>query len=411
MTSRSRFVVLGEITRALSRGDNTDEVIRVALEAVATALDADIVSFATPHAAGTLRFVVLEGGTFVTTSFTRDGSGLTETVLDDGKPVLVDDLTEVDVPLRRLVGEDAPHARSYLGVPAISGTRTIGVLSAQSYRSGVYGSDEADLATEVGAQVADVIVSSRRVARIKRRLEDVDRFQRQRTDFLVGVAHDMRSPLSGILGFARILQDLDSVQSDPMAVEAVEFIAAESQRLSDLVAQLVDLGRVDLGDTGLEVEALDLSRLAAQAVDSVRPRFPAHRFVVRTTGPVMVNGDLMRLDRVVTNLLENAAAHGPAAGLVTIEVGRRGSDAELGVSDRGTGVPLAERERIFERFVRLDGSSAGSGVGLYLVRALVEAHGGTIGVEDAPGGGAKFVVRIPIEGPGRDGGRRSAHEL
>ena len=396
MTSRSRFVVLGEITRALSRGDSTDEVVRVALEAVAAALDADIVSFATPLGPK-LRFVVLEGETFVTTTYDRNGSGLTETVMEGTDPVVHQDLTLSDVPLRRLVGDDAPHARSYLGVPAMSGTRTIGVLSAQSYRPDVYGPAEAALAAEVAGQIADVVVSSRRVARFKRRLDDVDRHQRQRTDFLVGVAHDMRSPLSGILGFARILEDLDSVRDDPLALEAVQFVAAESQRLSDLVAQLVDLGRVDLGEAPLDVEPLDLSRVAEQAVEAVRARFPAHRIVMRPADPVPVDGDLVRLHRIITNLVENAAVHGPPAGLVTVEVGMYGSEAEVAVCDRGGGVPPGERDRIFERFVRLDGSTAGSGMGLYLVKALVEAHGGTIHVEDAPGGGARFVVRIPAE--------------
>src|SRR5690606_22632184 len=149
------------------------------------------------------------------------------------------------------------------------------------YRPSLFKPGDVELIAEVGRQVADAIISSRRLARIQRRLSQLDRAQRERTDFLVGVAHDMRSPLAGIIGFARILEELDSVAADPMAGEAVKFIAAESQRLSDLVSQLVDLGRVDLGETSLDVEPLDLSGVVSQVVESARARFPAHRFAVK----------------------------------------------------------------------------------------------------------------------------------
>jgi signal transduction histidine kinase len=398
MTSRSRLAAVGEIVRALSRGDSPDEVVRVALRATREAVGADVVSFAAVEGSR-LRFTILEGDTLTVTSFPLESGGLTEQVLDGDKPLSIPDLIESGMPLRRLVGEEAPHARSYVGVPARSGKRVVGVLSVQSYRAGMFADSDVDLIAEVGRQIADAIVSSRRVARIQRRLNQLDRVQRERTDFLVGVAHDMRSPLAGIIGFARILEELDAVASDQMAREAVEFIASESQRLSDLVAQLVDLGRVELGETSLEIETLDLTKLAEQTVESARARYPAHIFVLRAGGPVTIAGDLLRIDRVIANLIENAAVHGPSGGLVTVEVSYANSHAVVAVSDRGPGVPDQERDRIFERFVRLDGSGAGSGIGLYLVKALVDAHGGEISVADAPGGGARFEVRLPVGSP------------
>lgn len=398
MTARSRLSVLGEITRALSRGETPDEVIRVALHAISSALGADVVSFAAPEA-DRIRFTILEGGEISTVSAERNSGGLTERVLDSNQALAIDDLMTSGIPLRRLVGEESVHARSYVGVPARSGARVVGVLSIQSYRPGVFDDRDVELVSQVGRQVADAIVSSRRVARIQRRLTQLDRTQRERTDFLVGVAHDMRSPLAGIIGFARILEELDAVMEDSMAKEAVRFIAVEAERLSDLVAQLVDLGRVDLGEASLEVESLDLVKVVGQAVEAVRSRFPAHRFVVRSEGPVGIEADLLRLHRVIVNLVENAAVHGPSAGLVTIEVEASGGEAIVAVSDRGAGIPEPERERIFERFVRLDGSSAGSGIGLYLVKALVEAHQGVIVVDDAPGGGSRFTVRLPMGSP------------
>lgn len=395
MTARSRLSVLGEIARALSRGETPDEVIRVALGAIASALAADVVSFAVPEG-DRIRFTILEAGEIAAVSMERNSGGLTERVYEANEALNIDDLMTSGIPLRRLVGEESAHARSYVGVPARSGARVVGVLSIQSYRPGIFDERDVELITQVGRQVADAIVSSRRVARIQRKLNQLDRTQRERTDFLVGVAHDMRSPLAGIIGFARILEELDVVMDDAMAKEAIRFIAVEAERLSDLVAQLVDLGRVDLGEASLEVESLDLVKVVNQATDSVRSRFPAHTFVVRGEGPVRIEADLLRIHRIVVNLVENAAVHGPSAGLVTVEVGTAEGEATVAVSDRGAGIPGSERERIFERFVRLDGSSAGSGIGLYLVKALVEAHDGRIVVDDAPGGGSRFTVYLPM---------------
>ncbi|HLU53189.1 MAG TPA: GAF domain-containing sensor histidine kinase [Acidimicrobiia bacterium] len=401
MPSRHRLTALGEIIRALSRGDTPDEVVRVALEATRDAVGADVVSFAVPEA-NRLRFSIVEGDSFSVTTWPKDSGGLTERVLNSDEPLSIPDLMTSGIPLRRLVGEEAPHARSYVGVPARSNKRVVGVLSVQSYRPGVFGQEDVELIAEVGRQVADAIVSSRRLARIQRRISQLDRAQRERTDFLVGVAHDMRSPLAGIIGFARILEELDSVVLDPMAAEAVRFIAAEAQRLSDLVSQLVDLGRVDLGETSLDLEPVDLAKVAAQVVDVARTRFPAHRFALRVEKPVVIEGDMLRLHRVIANLVDNAAIHGPSGGLVTIEITEDAGEAVLAVSDRGPGVPPADRDRIFERFVRLDGNHAGTGIGLYLVKALVDAHGGKVTVTDAPGGGARFEVRLP-EGSSREG--------
>lgn len=394
MPPRNRLAALSQIIRALSRGDSPDELVRVALAATKDAVGADVVSFAIPEA-HRLRFTILEDETLTVIGYPQDRDGLTERVLETGRPLVIADLKEAGIPLRRLVGADTVHARSYIGVPARSGKRVVGVLSVQSYQTEAFDDEDVDLVSEVGRQVADAIVSSRRVARIQRRLSRLDRSQRERTDFLVGVAHDLRSPLAGIIGFARILRDLEAVESDPMARDAVEFIAAESQRLSDLVAQLVDLGRVDLGEANLDLEPLDLTKLAGQAVETARSRFPSHRFVLYARDEVRIEGDLVRIHRVVTNLIENAAVHGPSGGLVTVEVGSDDGTAVLAVSDRGSGVPDGERSRIFERFVRLDGAGGGTGIGLYLVKALVDAHGGEISVIDAPGGGARFEVRIP----------------
>jgi len=231
---------------------------------------------------------------------------------------------------------------------------------------------------------------------------DIERMLAARLDFLIGVGHDMRAPLTGIAGFAAVLAELDSVIADPTATEAVAYIRKEAHRLVDLLDQLLDFGHVERGEPRLDLEPIDLVRLARQVVEPWATRHPEVSFRFVHTGEVVVHGDFMKLNRVIANLLDNAVRHSPVGGSVTLEINEAGESAVLAVTDQGTGVPLRDRNRVFARFVTIPDSHPdpasvpGAGIGLYVVRGLVEAHGGTVEIEDAPG--ARFVVRLPIGG-------------
>ena len=226
-----------------------------------------------------------------------------------------------------------------------------------------------------------------------------------RLEFLIGVGHDMRSPLTGIAGFAAVLAELESVVTDPTASEAVAYIRKEAQRLVELLNQLLDFGQVEQGGPSLDREPIDLARMARQAVEPWVLRYPHVIFRLVQHGDAIVEGDFLKLHRVLANLLDNAVRHSPGGGTITVDVGGDGSEAFLSVTDEGAGVPVEDRERVFERFVRLaseshagQGKKRGPGIGLYVVKGLVEAHGGSVSVEE--GGdervGARFVVKLPF---------------
>jgi signal transduction histidine kinase len=239
---------------------------------------------------------------------------------------------------------------------------------------------------------------------------EIEKMLADRLEFLIGVGHDMRAPLTGIAGFAAVLAELDSVASDPTASEAAAYIRKEAQRLVEMLNQLLDFGRVEQGGPDLDREPIDLIRMARQAVEPWGLRYPHVTFRLVDHGDAIVEGDFLKLHRVLANLLDNAVRHSPSAGTITVEVGSNGVEAFLSVTDEGAGVPVADRERVFQRFVRLAGATElseeekrGSGIGLYVVRGLVEAHGGSVSVEDSPmvegsferGTGARFVVKLP----------------
>jgi signal transduction histidine kinase len=165
-----------------------------------------------------------------------------------------------------------------------------------------------------------------------------------------------------------------------------------------MVEDLQTLASAEAAGLELEPRPLDLGRLAADAADSLASRFWEGRIKVeQDLPPTPIVGDPRRLHQIVTNLLANAAKYTPPGGTVTVRAGRDGPDAVLEVADTGPGIPEDERTLVWERFYRgRSGRLAdGSGIGLAVVKELVDAHGGQVKIDDVAGGGARFIVRLP----------------
>ncbi|MBS0318743.1 MAG: HAMP domain-containing histidine kinase, partial [Proteobacteria bacterium] len=204
---------------------------------------------------------------------------------------------------------------------------------------------------------------------------------------LANASHELRSPLT------RIRMALELMGSTPSAMFRDE-ISRNIGELDQLIDEILLASRLDAraADVG-SVEAVDLTALAAEECAQLGLELDADG------GPATVQGVAKLLRRAVRNLLENARRYG-SGGAITTSVRREGSRAVLRVSDRGPGVPAAQRERIFEPFYRLPGASereGGVGLGLALVKAIAERHHGTVRCEEHPGGGATFVLDLPCE--------------
>jgi signal transduction histidine kinase len=217
------------------------------------------------------------------------------------------------------------------------------------------------------------------------RLEDASLRQRR---FVSDASHELRSPVAAIR--AQLEVALRKSDADWPTVAAK--VLAEDERLEDAVGELLELARAEEG-APLEAVDVDLDEIV---LDETRR---GYRVPIDTShvSAGRVRGRTAQLGRAVRNLLDNAARH--AQGRVAVTLARDDGNVVLVVDDDGPGVPVAERDRIFERFTRLDESRArdagGVGLGLSMVRAIVERHAGTVSVGDAPGGGARFVVRLP----------------
>jgi two-component system sensor histidine kinase KdpD len=227
------------------------------------------------------------------------------------------------------------------------------------------------------------------------RAQVLERVDEQRAAMLRSVSHDLRTPLASIRAVASDLRD-GTAYDDETRKELLETVCDEAERLDRIVANLLSLSRIEAGALTPDRQAVDLDELVADRVRRLGGLFRQVRVQVDIPPDLpLVDGDYTQLDQVVTNLVENAARHAPPASLVRISAEERNGMVELRVADEGIGVPEWERRRIFEPFRKGEGSRS-SGVGLAICKAIVEAHGGTIEVDRTPGGGATFVVTLPM---------------
>jgi signal transduction histidine kinase len=211
-------------------------------------------------------------------------------------------------------------------------------------------------------------------------------------------AHEIKNAL-GPLAMTLQLAERQLLAGQSIAPGDLAFARAQVGRISRLVADLMDLTRVDLGQLSVEPRPGDLRLLVTEAVDVFRRGNGAPVSAHLPDGPVTAAFDAARMQQVLLNLLENAARYAPAGAPIDVELAPagKGGTTHLAVRDRGPGVAPDERARIFDRFVRGEAAhgKGGLGIGLYLCRMIVERHHGAIGVEAAPGGGARFWIELP----------------
>ena len=327
-------------------------------------------------------------------------SGGLHEVLRTGRPAFYPEITD-----EMLVGgaRDAEHLEllravgfsSVMMVPLSAHGRAFGVITlatAESRRR----FESADLAlAEELARRAGLAIDNAKLyfeAREANRLKD---------EFLATLSHELRTPLNAILGWASMLRG--GTLDETVRARGLGAIERNAKAQAHLVDDLLDVSRAISGKLQIETSEVDLRTVAAEAVAAARPAAHAKSIELRAEigNAGAVTGDADRLRQVVWNLLSNAIKFTPAGGRVTLRVSRRGSDAQIVVSDSGAGIDAEFLPYVFERFTQADGTTTrtygGLGLGLAMVRHLVELHGGTVAVESAGvGRGATFTVRLPL---------------
>jgi len=271
-----------------------------------------------------------------------------------------------------------------------------------SHRISYQGKDElGDIAKTIN-QMAD---------QLEKYLEDYQKREQNRREFLANVSHELRTPLTIIQGYTEAL--LDGMAADmKISEEYLKNILIETERLKTMANELLDLASIEEGKEKLKLETISVAEFMEEILNTFKTQFAEKgiklEFEVKI-GEGKLIGDRNKLLRVVENLLSNALKYTPSGGNVKVEVSAKNNDFQIIITDTGPGIPEKDLGKIFERFYKVDKArnSKGFGLGLAITKSIVEAHGGKIFAENLSQGGAKFTVILPKLPPSADNGHPS----
>jgi signal transduction histidine kinase len=251
------------------------------------------------------------------------------------------------------------------------------------------------------AEHAAIAIANARLYQVERehvaRLLEVDRLK---SEFVATVSHELRTPLTSILGSANTLRRKGAGMALEDRDQFLDMIERQGKRLLRLIEDILFASRIEAGDNRLHPEACDLVGLAQEVVDTLQARPGGERVELRAaSAQAKVFADPMAVQQILYNLVENALKYAPGHDPIEISIANGGAETVASVSDHGPGIPGSEIPHIFDRFRQGDGSvtrrAPGVGLGLYIVRNLVEAQEGRVWCESQPGEGARFTFTLP----------------
>lgn len=240
------------------------------------------------------------------------------------------------------------------------------------------------------------------VVALLRDITERRKLEEMRSEFVANVSHELRTPLTSIRGFAETL--LDGAMEDPaLARSFLEIINTETERLTRLIDELLNLSRIESQESVLKKEAVKIGPLVEKAVSVFLPRAAEKNLAIKVDAPVefpTVQADPDLLTQVLINLIDNAVSYTPAGGKILIRLSKVDGEMKVDLQDNGIGIPPESLPRLFERFYRVDKARSreqgGTGLGLSIVKHIVEAHGGAVQVSSKAGEGSTFSFTIPL---------------
>jgi len=325
------------------------------------------------------------------------------TVLTSGEPMIVANARR-DPRHYREVGERIGfETRSLLAVPLQIKDRRIGVLEAVNKRDEKgFAQEDVETLVALAAQAAVAIENARLVGALREAYARLGELDRLKSDFIAIASHELRTPLSLILGYATMLRE----QLGEAAGPQLDAVLRAALRLRHIIETMLNLRYLETGQLSLSCESFDLREVIREACDDYRSMAEANGLEVQThlpTEPLVLVADRRKIRVVLDNLLSNAVKFTPRGGRVRVTATQRGDQMEVTVADTGVGVPPEALEQIFERFQQVEDPMTrrygGMGLGLSIVKGLVELHNGKVWAESVPDRGSRFVFVLPTAQP------------
>ncbi|MDQ0638354.1 PAS domain S-box-containing protein [Pedobacter sp. W3I1] len=317
------------------------------------------------------------------------------TTFSGGGIVRVDDITKDP-----RYGKMAPHfgmpkghlpVVSYLAVPVISATgNVIGGLFFGHPEPGRFLKDHEELVAGVASQAAIALDNSKL-------FEEVKTLSRKKDEFIALASHELKTPITAMGGFLQLLQKTATGEVNRNFVNKA---MGQLDKINLLINDLFDISKVQSGKLQFNFESLNLGGLISDICETFAHSVPQHNFIFEPSGELTIEGDRMRLEQVITNLIGNAVKYAPQSPDISINAVNQNNEITVSIIDNGAGIPQAEQTNIFSQFYRVreqDRHISGLGLGLYITREIIERHGGRIWVESEMGKGAAFKFVLPLQ--------------
>ncbi len=403
---------LSEASRSLGASLNPQEVLASTLSGVNRLLDVEAASLAlvepeTGHIV--LELAIGGGNEAVKGLHLEPGQGIVGRVIQEGRPLLVPD---VRADPRWYAGVDRVsgyRTRSVLCVPLQVKGQVIGALEVLNKQDGTFTAHDLRLLSSLADLAAQSIENARlheqvqvHASRLQAAYDEVSRLDKLKSAFIRNVSHELRTPLTLIKGYVELLLDGQLGPWLPEQRQGLLVVMDKANQLISIVNDILTLQTI--GAMGFDLEDLSVVLLAQSALEAARARAERANIhlemeVLGAEDRLSVRGDARRLRQSLDHLLDNAIKFSPGGGRVLLSVGREGNMVRVSVQDEGIGLDTDQLEQIWERFYQVDSSPTrrygGLGLGLALVKEVVEAHGGTVWVESAVGQGSTFSIFLP----------------
>ena len=393
-----RMLALHRASTLIAAETDPTEVLREILEAAGTLLGrGSALLYRWDEQAGLLRHADSTGGERSAPPVLRAGEGVTGQAFVTQKPVIVNDYArwEHGLPANREAGWHAA-----LAVPLIRAGQPLGVLTVRSsYALARFDDEDARLLSLFGDQAVATLTTAELVEHQRRAVEQLEKLNSAKSNFVSIVSHEFRTPLTGIQGFSELMRD-----EDLSLVEMKEYagdINTDAQRLNRMITEMLDLDRMESGQMTLNRERTDINAVIAEAADRLSANPGRHPIQLRCDPDLpLVEIDADKIKQVLLNLLSNAVKYSPEGGPITITTRVEGGMVHVFVRDEGMGIPPDSVDKVFERYSRIESGATryiqGTGLGLPISRQIIEMHGGRAWVESTLGEGSVFQFTLPL---------------
>lgn len=295
--------------------------------------------------------------------------------------------------------EWSDHVRSEMTTPIFVENKIIGVVDVESRRPSHFTPDDVESLERLAGQIGLVVSNARLLAAQRAMVARLQELDTMKSDFVAVTSHELRTPLTAVQGFIRTLRRPDVRLSPGEMEEFLAIVDRQVERLSRLVEELLLTARIDAGTIDLQMDSVEVSEVLEETLSELGDGRTRVQLAIDPTLPRVVT-DAQRLGQIARNLIENALKFSPDDRPVRVTVVRNGSSLQLDVADKGSGIADDEVAQIFDRFHQVGGSlrrrGQGLGLGLYIVRNLVDALNGTVAVRSTPGEGSVFSVSLPL---------------